>query len=137
MRTFLNVTLMALTIGCAPKDDDGDNWGSGGLNDTGMGSTADDGNDDGAADDDAGDDGTPDEDGASIFATHCAGCHGTDGTNGSAPDLSQAVPLLSDADLMNVLQNGQNYMPAPELDSSQEDMLFLHLRDLYGEFGGG
>lgn len=116
MRTLTTLLLFSAltTIGCA-KD------GSG--SDSGGGS--------------GGGDGTNcSEDGAMVFIA-CAGCHGSDGQSGSSPDLSEAIPTLSDDDLMNILMNGIGSMPPPNLTTCEEDALFTYLRDTHGEEGGG
>ncbi len=88
------------------------------------------------------DTGTPPEgpaeevDAASVYMSYCSGCHASDGTGASGPPLTDSVPLLSDADLMDILQNGIGYMAAPSLTEAEEDALFLYLRDRFGEYGG-
>ena len=75
-------------------------------------------------------------DGAAVYALNCSACHGADGASGSAPDLTVAVPSLSDSDLMEVLENGTGGMAAPSLSGAEEDGLFLYLRDRFGNHGG-
>ncbi len=108
------VYLCMLVIGCATKDD-----GTSDTDDTAIGGQ------------------DCDEDGASVYATHCAGCHGTDGTQRSDADLTTGVPLLSDSDLAGVIAEGIDSMPEPSLTLCEEDAVFLFLRETFGEHGGG
>ena len=113
MRTTLLVSLfsMLFTMGCGNKDsesDTGDAVNSG-----------------------------EDINGAAVWALNCSACHGSDGRGVSAPDLTVAVPSLSDSDLMDILENGTGSMAAPSLDPAEEDALFLYLRENFGEHGGG
>ncbi len=112
MRRTLIVTLFStlFAIGCGEKD----------TTDTG---TAEEG-------------GGEEVDGAAVFSGNCSACHGADGSSGSAPDLSERVPSLSDSDLMDVLENGTGSMAAPVLTVAEEDALFLHLRERFGGHGG-
>ena len=83
------------------------------------------GNDGGGTDGDvtsaAPDDGT-------LFAAMCAGCHGADGSGGSAPDLNLAVPALSDSELERVIVEGQNYMPPQDVTGADLTDLIGYLR---------
>ncbi|MBL8792981.1 MAG: c-type cytochrome, partial [Planctomycetia bacterium] len=51
-----------------------------------------------------------------LFATHCAGCHGQDGTQGPAPPLNEPLflALTSDEQLKDVIDGGRHgtLMPA-------------------------
>jgi len=147
MRNMMLVVVFLSGCGDSDKDDDVE-WGSGGWDeaqDTGPLSAGDvDADTDGDADADADADGSGgtdadgggETDGATLFALNCSACHGADGSGVSGPDLNTAVPALSDADLMNVLQNGSGSMTAPTLTTSEEDVLFPYLRGQFGEFGG-
>ena len=131
MRNMMLVAIFLWGCGGSDKGDDVE-WGSGGWGDAqDTGATS-------AGDADGGDDtgGGDDADGATLFALNCSGCHGADGSGVSGPDLTTAVPARSDADLMDVLQNGTGYMAAPSLTASEEDLLFAYLREQFGEFGG-
>lgn len=77
-------------------------------------------------------------DGAPIFASSCAGCHGADGRGGEhAPNIAitPEVQNLRDADLLRILKNGllENGMPA--FNSMGQDKLNAvldYLRTLQG-----
>ena len=77
-------------------------------------------------------------DGARLFATTCASCHGLDGRGGErAPDIAhrQEVQRLSDAQLMGIVQEGVpgTGMPAfHSLRTSQIQALVAYLRTLQG-----
>ena len=75
-------------------------------------------------------------DAVTVYMSYCSGCHASDGTGASGPSLTDSVPELSDADLMDILQNGTGSMAAPSLNEAEEDALFLYLRDRFGEYGG-
>ena len=77
-----------------------------------------------------------DVDAASVYTAYCSGCHASDGTGASGPALTESVPNLSDADLMDILQDGIGSMAAPSLTEPEEDALFLYLRERFGEYGG-
>ena len=107
---FASILSMLFATGCGSKDGDGDTGG-----DESSGEPV---------------------DAALLYTNNCSACHAADGSSGTATDLTVAVPNLSDTELMDVLQNGTGSMPAPSLDSNEEDGLFLHLRDRFGEHGG-
>ncbi len=68
--------------------------------------------------------------GADVYQHHCAGCHGDDGkahtrasTSFHALDYRDpAVMKMSDADLMAIIYDGKNHMPAFGKRLSQDDM---------------
>jgi cytochrome c oxidase cbb3-type subunit III len=75
--------------------------------------------------------------GQRIFAVNCAGCHGLDGKGGErAPSIVQReVQRLSDADLINIVQEGipGAGMPAfHSLASADVKAVIAHLRILQG-----
>ncbi len=74
----------------------------------------------------------PSADGATIFANHCAACHGSDGTNGSSPDLSVEVPSLDDAQLEEIITNGKGGMPAIAVPAGDLPTLVAYLRSTFG-----
>lgn len=51
-------------------------------------------------------------DGALVYSPNCARCHGSDGTNGKAPNLSQVK--LSKAEIIDIVTKGHGHMPAFE-----------------------
>lgn len=71
-------------------------------------------------------------DGATLFANHCAACHGSDGTNGSSPDLSVEVPALDDAELEQLITNGKGSMPAISVPDADLSTLIAYLRTTFG-----
>ena len=76
--------------------------------------------------------------GAQPFSDSCAGCHGASGDGvGSNPSLVETVPELSDADLMDVIDNGKGGMPDVGLSDSEADAVFTYVREQFGEEGGG
>ena len=52
-----------------------------------------------------------DTNGADVFASACAGCHGADGVSGYAPKLTDVVPGLDAAGLEEIIVNGEGNMP--------------------------
>lgn len=71
-------------------------------------------------------------DGATLFANHCAACHGSDGTNGRSPDLSSEVPALDDTELERVITNGKGSMPAVSVPDADLSTLIAYLRTTFG-----
>ena len=65
------------------------------------------------------------ERGRVVFMASCsAGCHGADGDEGSAPNLSSEVPRADDTELTDVIRNGKGDMPAVTLtDAELADLL--------------
>ncbi len=51
-------------------------------------------------------------DGALVYSANCARCHGSDGPNGKAPNLSQVK--LSKAEIIDIVTKGHGHMPAFE-----------------------
>jgi mono/diheme cytochrome c family protein len=49
-----------------------------------------------------------------LYATRCAGCHGTDGKLGPAPPLNDAIflAIVPDAELLDVVREGRSVGPA-------------------------
>jgi mono/diheme cytochrome c family protein len=70
--------------------------------------------------------------GEQVFADTCAVCHGADGTGGIGPSLLDEVPDASDAELQDVIQNGDGEMPAQSLDDQQTADVIAYMRDLWG-----
>jgi mono/diheme cytochrome c family protein len=89
-------------------------------------------------------DGTPVEDhpaleltgvsatGSDVFANSCAGCHGADGDSGSAADLSEKVPELSDNDIAWTIADGKGNMPAINIEDQAIADVISFLRDTHG-----
>jgi len=55
--------------------------------------------------------GTVASDGAAVFASNCAGCHGTDGSGGAGPDLRGEDSVDK---VINQVTSGSENMPAFE-----------------------
>ena len=76
--------------------------------------------------------------GGVLFASNCAGCHGSDGRGGEhAPDIAAApeVQHLSDAELSRILQKGipSSGMPAfAWMGEEKVNAVMLYLRGLQG-----
>lgn len=76
--------------------------------------------------------------GEEIFATSCAGCHGLDGRGGErAPNIATrpAVQLLSDTDLMRIIQQGimgTGMPPFHSLQTPEVKAVVAYLRTLQG-----
>jgi mono/diheme cytochrome c family protein len=80
------------------------------------------------------------DEGASLFKSKCAMCHGPDGSGKTImgeklkiPDLHSAdVQKKSDADLKTIITKGKDKMPAYEtkLSKEQVDSLVAFIRDL-------
>jgi len=77
-------------------------------------------------------------DGAALYKTKCAPCHGGDGS-GQTPvgknlkvrDLRSAeVQKLSDADIMKVLSTGKGKMPASKLSADDIKTVIGYVRSL-------
>lgn len=97
-------------------------------------------------DDDDDDDSTPWDsgqtegdaaEGASVYATYCAACHGPTGHGGSGPDLRREVPEQSDAELAEIITEGEDDMPGFALSAQQLADLIAWLRAQFGEEEGG
>lgn len=55
---------------------------------------------------------TTQSEGEKIIQKKCIACHGDKLNNGSAPDISKIGGKLSEAEIADILENGQNAMPA-------------------------
>ena len=95
---------LALAVACGNKDDDS-----------------------GAADGTDGADGT-EVDGASVYASTCQNCHGDNGNDGFADDLTVEVPARSDDELTDVIQNGSGGMAAQNLSDDELSAVLDYLR---------
>lgn len=64
--------------------------------------------------------------GQAVYETHCANCHGADGTPTmlGTPDFSRGESLdVTDVDLVRGIKNGRNLMPAYDTQIKDEDIL--------------
>ena len=73
----------------------------------------------------------PEGNGAEVYSTSCSGCHGADGISGSAPNLADAVPNLSDDQLTDIITNGQGSMPGGLASESDVPALVDYLRTTF------
>lgn len=114
-RTIPGLLALSLLVACGDKDDDttSDGGSAGSRIDTIL-----------ALDGDA-------TAGAEVFSANCTGCHGVDGNSGSAPQLSDEVPSLSDSELLTIVLEGKDNMPAINLDDQEAADLLAHLRATY------
>jgi mono/diheme cytochrome c family protein len=70
-------------------------------------------------------------DGAALFDSGCAGCHGADGDSGYAPDLSDEVPGKALDDIIEVVQQGEGDMPAIYTDATQAEAVAQYVLDTF------
>lgn len=71
--------------------------------------------------------------GATIYASTCASCHGVDGSGGAAgPSLVSYVPGASDADLTDIVDNGKGSMPDMGLSAQEVADVVAYLRETFG-----
>ncbi len=72
-------------------------------------------------------------DGAVLYSTYCASCHGANGQGGGGnPSLRDEVPETSDAELRNVILNGDGRMPAISVPADDLPVLISYLRATFG-----
>ena len=82
--------------------------------------------------------GPPVKDGAKLFASNCAACHGSDGAGGErAPDIAdrREVVSLADADLLRIVRDGVPGTGMPGfgyLGEEKVTQIVKHLRVLQG-----
>lgn len=94
MGRWVSVLFVLGLFGCGDKEEEGTD--SGGASDGGS--------------DGAGEVGS--EDGAALFATYCAGCHGADATGGVGPNLLDEVEAGEEEEAISVILEGDGSMPA-------------------------
>lgn len=73
-------------------------------------------------------------DGAEVFATNCAGCHGAEGQGGFGPALAANPDLLDNALVINQVLNGGEMMPALGATLTDEQIVAVlnHIRSSWG-----
>ncbi len=70
--------------------------------------------------------------GADVFATSCAACHGANGEGGSGPAMTDEVPGKTDAEVQDIILNGDGSMaPVPLEDQDLADLI-AYLRAEFG-----
>lgn len=77
------------------------------------------------------------ERGADVFSGTCSGCHGYDGSGGSAPGLMYAISGNSDEELEAIILEGSGGMPAQNLSAQEVADVIAYLRETYGEHNEG
>lgn len=71
--------------------------------------------------------------GASLYSSSCAGCHGADGTGVSGPDLTSGlVSGMSDDAISDVIANGVGSMPGITSDDQEIADILAYLRQEWG-----
>ncbi len=85
------------------------------------------------------DDGTPSTDtagstdGAELFFEDCAACHGVEGEGGrNGPDLTEKIPNMTDAEVREIITEGEDEMPSFNYAEDQLDALVAWLREAFG-----
>jgi mono/diheme cytochrome c family protein len=70
--------------------------------------------------------------GADVYATSCAACHGASGEGGTGPAMADEVPGKTDAELEDIVLNGEGSMPAVSLGDQDLADLLAYLRAEFG-----
>ncbi len=70
--------------------------------------------------------------GAEIYSSNCSGCHGASGEGVSGPSLIEHVPEHSDEAILGVVLNGEEEMPAFDLEDQEAADLLAYLRATFG-----
>lgn len=55
---------------------------------------------------------SPQEDAKDLYTLNCASCHGMDGKLGGSGSKDLSKSTLSDTEMINIITNGKNNMPA-------------------------
>lgn len=71
--------------------------------------------------------------GAAVYDTYCTSCHGDDGTLGldGAVDLTEHIPEHTDAQLRDVIRNGDGDMPPQTSDETEIADCIAYLRETF------
>lgn len=72
--------------------------------------------------------------GAVVFGQSCGAstCHGADGSGGEGVDLNEHIPEHTDAQLVELMINGEGEMPATGLSAQEEADVLAYLRETFG-----
>lgn len=70
--------------------------------------------------------------GYAVYLSYCSACHGADGRGASGPDLRREVPEMSDAELRQIITEGEDEMPGFDLSAEQMTDLIAWLRASFG-----
>ncbi len=70
--------------------------------------------------------------GADVYATSCAACHGASGEGGTGPAMADEVPGKSDAEIEDIVLNGEGSMQAVSLGDQDLADLLAYLRAEFG-----
>ena len=73
-------------------------------------------------------------DGAALYDSNCAVCHGADGTgeDGQYPDLTVAVPTLTAEEINTIILDGQGTMPDLNIAEDEAQAITDYLVDTFG-----
>ena len=66
--------------------------------------------------------------GAALYATHCASCHGADGLGVSGPALGYNISGKTDEELRTLIREGGQYMPPVAVPDEDIPVLIAYLR---------
>lgn len=71
-------------------------------------------------------------DAKSVFTLRCTSCHGTDGKLGLSGAKDLSVSKMSDKEILLILQNGKNSMPAFKeiIPENQQDPIVAYIKTL-------
>lgn len=68
-------------------------------------------------------------DGGALYTAVCAGCHDIDGTGtGRGPDITAEVDRLSDAQIVEVILEGEGRMPAQSVTEAEAEAIVAWIR---------
>lgn len=73
--------------------------------------------------------------GADLYATYCAGCHGANGGGATGPSLGYNVSGKSDDELRTLITEGQGYMPPIGIPAEDIPALIAYLRATFTHGG--
>lgn len=76
--------------------------------------------------------------GATVYSTHCASCHGASGEGGFGPAMAEAASGMDDAELWELVRAGlaAEGMPAFDTDTITQQELADLVAHVQGTYGG-